>query len=944
MPKSPLEIIRKAEELQNPDVLAEVVLDIEEDVEEMEVEIEQIREIAETTKKEKGEKGDKGERGDKGDKGDSGKDGKNGLNGTNGKDGLNGRNGIDGLNGVDGLNGENGKDGSPDTGEQIVGKINSQSKKIESSKLDLSKVEKDIKELKEKPAIINNIMGGQGGASGIRDIRAGNNISITKVNDVYTVNSTASSETPSLQEVTDVGATTTNDISVPDEVYGAGWNGSMEVPTKNALYDKIETIGTGASLTYMFANIASDISTYKQAVSLNSYVAGTLGDQSGTATTSGVIIGKFATNLGFPNVTLIPAGTITIHYDTEKVAGSNNYYSRADIYKRNLAGTETLLASSDNSPSSALNTQQNITVTAVLASDTTLLATDRIVVKVVVTMASSTATVHVYGDDATSARIELPTAQIDATNYVTISTDQSITGTKTFLKAGIGTTVTDAVVYSNTTAATSGNQQISPAEHFSGRGWNSGGAGSSQSIDFRRYLLPVQDVSGATGLMKILTSRNGGSYSEIFSQSTSGEIVYTILSGVSATTGVKISAQFGNSTPGTTEHLRLSNSDQYTWITGYFTGTLKNAFGFAADGTVYYSSQNGYHNFYSGTTTLTLLSQIYSGGFFNAGGNFNAGRVGAGNSTTTPDSTLTSYGSIGIETTVITTSTTLTASHGHIIVDCSSNNSCTGTPSVTACSTYTASGQSTCESHLPCTWYAGDSCSVFNNEFGMGSCTGQSPCSADTSSCSPYNSDQTTCEAADDTYGGNCTWDAGTNTCPAQDCSTCAGAGCTPNLGGDCSSFSDGGGDGSMCFAAPCGSCSYDSGTGACSGNYFISCDGDNTTPSCNGTFFTGNCSGTYGTACNGTATCDGYMSSGACTGEAGCTWSSSVSITMPASPGRRMYPINKDYTSGTLTILPNSGQTINNTTSITSASTAGVGWWFIYNTAKSNWYIAAKN
>lgn len=36
------------------------------------------------------------------------------------------------------------------------------------------------------------------------------------------------------------------DQSVPDEAYGAGWNGSMEVPTKNAVYDKMETIVTGA--------------------------------------------------------------------------------------------------------------------------------------------------------------------------------------------------------------------------------------------------------------------------------------------------------------------------------------------------------------------------------------------------------------------------------------------------------------------------------------------------------------------------------------------------------------------------------------------------------------------------------------------------------------------------------------------------------------------------
>lgn len=37
------------------------------------------------------------------------------------------------------------------------------------------------------------------------------------------------------------------DLEVPDEAYGAGWNGSTEVPTKNAVYDKIESLGGGGS-------------------------------------------------------------------------------------------------------------------------------------------------------------------------------------------------------------------------------------------------------------------------------------------------------------------------------------------------------------------------------------------------------------------------------------------------------------------------------------------------------------------------------------------------------------------------------------------------------------------------------------------------------------------------------------------------------------------------
>lgn len=41
--------------------------------------------------------------------------------------------------------------------------------------------------------------------------------------------------------------TFSSDPIIPDEAYGAGWNGSLEPPTKNAVYDKIETISTGGT-------------------------------------------------------------------------------------------------------------------------------------------------------------------------------------------------------------------------------------------------------------------------------------------------------------------------------------------------------------------------------------------------------------------------------------------------------------------------------------------------------------------------------------------------------------------------------------------------------------------------------------------------------------------------------------------------------------------------
>lgn len=55
------------------------------------------------------------------------------------------------------------------------------------------------------------------------------------------------------------GDTMTGDLSVPDEAYASGWNGSTEVPTKNAVYDKIESvIAAGYTLTVQEGGVTTD--------------------------------------------------------------------------------------------------------------------------------------------------------------------------------------------------------------------------------------------------------------------------------------------------------------------------------------------------------------------------------------------------------------------------------------------------------------------------------------------------------------------------------------------------------------------------------------------------------------------------------------------------------------------------------------------------------------
>lgn len=60
--------------------------------------------------------------------------------------------------------------------------------------------------------------------------------------------------------------TFSSDPIIPDEAYGAGWDGSLEPPTKNAVYDKIQTIGGGGGMWTHVAN-GSFTGTGHQAIS-----------------------------------------------------------------------------------------------------------------------------------------------------------------------------------------------------------------------------------------------------------------------------------------------------------------------------------------------------------------------------------------------------------------------------------------------------------------------------------------------------------------------------------------------------------------------------------------------------------------------------------------------------------------------------------------------------
>jgi hypothetical protein len=79
-------------------------------------------------------------------------------------------------------------------------------------------------------------------------------------------------EVPLTQTIADArylkltGGALSGDLSVPAEAYGSGWNGSNEVPTKNDVYDKIETVIAGAGTGDMLgSNNLSDVDSVSTA-------------------------------------------------------------------------------------------------------------------------------------------------------------------------------------------------------------------------------------------------------------------------------------------------------------------------------------------------------------------------------------------------------------------------------------------------------------------------------------------------------------------------------------------------------------------------------------------------------------------------------------------------------------------------------------------------------
>jgi hypothetical protein len=497
----------------------------------------------------------------------------------------------------------------------------------------------------------------------------------------------------------------------------------------------------------------------------------------------------------------------------------------------------------------------------------------------------------------------------------------------TYTKSNLTTTVSSSVLMRTETAATTSVRiQNSPAIQFRANGWRTTGAGSNRTVDFYEYGVPSTGTNEVVGEWRLDYSLNGATASRGLQYATN------VSDGVAAqqltVNGFVKSIANNSSTIDTLQNFNLVNtSGTRTHITATFGSTIKWGIQVQSDGLAYYksagTSQGHYFQVGSAIGSTSDIVQIYSGGIYNYGGMFATGKVTAGSPDTNAKSYLNTYAGFSSKVKIIETTSYTVDNSAMLWLVNPINALCTGT--ATPCSNWTASGEATCNSHstIGCSWTAEvtGNCSTANGT-DSGTCTGlNAACVWESASCATAgnNTDQTTCEDQDNIYGGTCAWD--TTTCPAfTSTAACNGqAGCTATVTGDCTTLSDGGGDGTNCATQP--ECSYDNGTGACTGSFFTSCAGN----LCNGTFDTGNCTGTYTITpafCGGTASCANMTASGssACTAESPCTWATGADITLPLNTNANTGTsgnVSHEHSfvhvgdSGTATITANTGSSI---------------------------------
>ena len=99
-----------------------------------------------------------------------------------------------------------------------------------------------------------------------------------------------------------------------------------------------------------------------------------------------------------------------------------------------------------------------------------------------------------------------------STNVPLLNAANGFTAAQTLTLAPAANTVATGWLLTDTTAASSGNQQYSPAVRWSGQGWKTNATAASQAVDFRAYVVPVQGSANPSAYWTLESSVNGASF------------------------------------------------------------------------------------------------------------------------------------------------------------------------------------------------------------------------------------------------------------------------------------------------------------------------------------------------------------------------------------------------------------------------------------------------
>jgi cytoskeletal protein CcmA (bactofilin family) len=171
--------------------------------------------------------------------------------------------------------------------------------------------------------------------------------------------------------------------------------------------------------TYLFANVASDVSPYYQAKAADDFTIGTVSTVSKSVSTTPVLLAEFLTEVSHPNTSYIPVGIVNFKYETRKATGNKEYITYAELWKRTEGGTETKLGTSDLTTAVTTNQTVQQSTNLLLTTKVSLTTTDRLAVKLYAYLLSSpAASISLLFDDNTISGFSLPASPASATNFV----------------------------------------------------------------------------------------------------------------------------------------------------------------------------------------------------------------------------------------------------------------------------------------------------------------------------------------------------------------------------------------------------------------------------------------------------------------------------------------------------------------------------------------------